>query len=84
MKSTPALGLLLLLFLPVKAAADVSIDSPLAIKQQALGTLHAISTGDEKLQRQLRRATELLAQSLGDHGRSLFLDGWRIAPPPAG
>ncbi len=58
--------------------------SPKQLKLQAITALEQISTTDNKLQRMVKTAIRAITRSLSDRARSLFLDDFRILPPPGG
>jgi len=64
---------------PVPAVA-----SPRQLKLDAVAALDQISTTEKKIERQIKLAARGIEGSLVNKGRSLFLDDFRIVPPPGG
>ena len=58
--------------------------SPQQLKLDAIEDLRQISTTNKHLQHIIKRAIRNLSKSLEYKGRSYFLDGYRILPPPDG
>ena len=82
MRTATVLALVLLL-LPLESAASPPV-TPLGLTRRAIDTLRAVALTDPHLQQRLDRSVELLATSLPDAEGNVFLDEWRLAPPPHG
>jgi len=54
------------------------------IKSSAITALEHNSTMDHRLQRTLERAVKNIGRSFSHRGRALFIDDYRILPPPDG
>jgi len=81
--------LILLLLVPAFFTWNIEVlaqnsPSPKQLKLDAITALEQISTTDPRLQRTLDRAVKDISQSLSYKGQSLFLDDFRILPPPKG
>ncbi|MFQ5852442.1 MAG: hypothetical protein ACE5JU_17905 [Candidatus Binatia bacterium] len=81
------LGLILLtaaFFISSNRVSAQSSHSPYQLKQNAITALEQISTTDKKLQRTIKQGIRAITRSLSDKGQALFLDEFRIVPPPKG
>ena len=58
--------------------------TPKQLKSSAITALEHISTTDHRLQRTLERAVKNIGRSFSHRGRALFIDDYRILPPPDG
>jgi hypothetical protein len=61
-----------------------TFSAPKQLKLNAITTLEQISTTDRRLKRTLDRAIKDIGRSLSYRGYSLFIDDFRIVPPPDG